>query len=303
MECPLCSRGEGSPYRELPDRFQPDGELYHLYRCGNCGFIFLYPRPAENEMSRFYPGADYDPFLETGQTVSLIQRIYALVKPRALAGKAKLVGKYFTRPGNLLDVGAGAGGFLQIMRRKGWQVTGVEKDDRAAEYGRKRSGLTIFTDDLCDAGEFASQFEAVTFWHSLEHIHRLKENIARVKQLIKPGGILIIALPNPGAWETAVYGNYWAAYDAPRHLWHFTPKVLKNWFKQEGWEHLQSKALPFDPFYICLLSEKMIFGRGKLLRILFRLPAAAICSFCVGMFKTDKASSVVYVFRRSMVDG
>jgi len=298
FECPLCLSGSIAHYLELPDRFQPDGELYHLYRCRDCRLIFLHPRPGEGAMSRYYPAGEYDPFLETGAAVSAAQKLYRFVKPMSLRGKARLAEKLFTKPGSLLDVGAGSGAFLRVMRVRGWEVYGVEKDAVAAAYGRDKLGLTIFTGDLCEAGEYSTAFDAVTFWHSLEHIHRLKENMQRVKRLVKPGGKLMIALPNPESWEAGFYRRYWAAYDAPRHLWHFPPQTLKDWLIREGWCFIAAKPLLWDPFYICLLSEGMIKGRLRLMRMVFRLPGAALFSFTFGWFFHYKASSLVYVFSK-----
>ena len=296
--CRICGSNDIDRYLELPDRFNPDGELYNLYECASCRIIFLHPAPDEVEAAAGYEDEGYDPFIETGGSRSLIQNIYARVKPWALNRKAALIEKYLPRKGMMLDVGTGTGAFLKVMRDRGWQVEGIEKSAEAARYGSEKLGLKIFTGDFTDYPAALRSFDAITFWHSLEHIHRLRGNLQKLRHGLKSGGYAFIALPNPASPDAAFYKQHWVAYDAPRHLWHFRPKVLIALLKEYGFTLHKAYPLPLDPFYNCLLSEGMIDGGGKWWRYGFRLPVFALTSCLKGIFKVEKASSITYVFAR-----
>lgn len=293
-ECPLCRGGGVVKYLELPDRFGGDGELYHIYECRSCGIIFLYPPPPEDKMDKHYPDGEYDPFLETKGARSLSQKIYRLVKPWALNWKAKLVEKFHPGPGRILDVGAGTGAFLRRMAACGWEVIGVEKDKNAANFGREKWGLEIITGDLNEVENLPCPLDAVAFWHSLEHIHRMEENLRITRQSLSPDGFLFIALPNPNSLEAAVYGKYWVAWDAPRHLWHFKPEVLIKLLSDFGFFIRRIVPMPLDPFYNSLLSESLAPGSAWW-KYTLRLPFVSISSYISGSIKPVKGSSVVYV--------
>lgn len=123
----------------------------------------------------------------------------------------------------------------------------------------------------------------------------MKEYFGHFQQLIKTRGVLAIAVPNYSSFDGRFYKKFWAAYDLPKHLWHFSPDSIKLLAQSNGFDHLQSYAMPFDPFYIALLSEghKQSGGGGKI-RALF----IGMTSFLKGFFNPEKASSVVYVFRK-----
>lgn len=293
--CPFCGEGRSDIYLKLPDRFQPDGELYHIYRCDACGLIFLHPQPPESEIDEYYSDSGYDPFLEVEGARSWDQKIYAWVKPWALKWKTKLIAKFLPQPGCILDVGAGTGAFLKAMKYDGWETIGVEKDRNAAQCAREKFKLKIITGDLADSSPPNRHFDAVTFWHSLEHIHRLKENLTIVRENMKSGGFLFIALPNPDSLDAKFYRQYWVAWDAPRHLWHFKPRVMANLLGEFGFNLKKIVPLPLDPFYNCLQSEFLIPAGGKLGRYALRLPVMAKLSFINGLLCPSKASSIVYI--------
>jgi len=180
------------------------------------------------------------------------------------------------------------------MRSHGWVVRGVEKDPAAAEYARDKLGLEVFTGDLADADFEEECFEVITFWHSLEHIHRLRENLSAVRALAKPHSRLLLALPNPASLDARIYKKYWAPYDAPRHLWHFRPQVVEKLLSECGFRPRKTIPLPLDPFYNCLLSEKMAAYRGNILLGALRLPIVSALSFMNGYLHSRQGSSLIY---------
>ena len=297
--CPLCAHGRSEIYMELSDRFDPAGELYHIYSCASCGLIFLDPMPPEEEMSGFYSHDQYDPFSEVEGAVSLSQKIYAWVKPWSLRWKAGVIRKLSPTPGVLMDVGAGTGSFLHTMRRRGWKVMGVEKDERAAEYGVNNLNLDIFNGDLADFSSSGLIFDVISCWHSLEHIHRIRANLSQMRKYLREGGYLVIALPNPDSYDARFYKRFWVAWDTPRHLWHFKPDPLIKLLKGYSFKLHKTIPMPLDPFYNCLLSEQIVPWGGKWWRMTIRFPLIAKLSFFSGLFNPLKASSITYIFKSS----
>ncbi|MBC8277395.1 MAG: class I SAM-dependent methyltransferase [FCB group bacterium] len=296
--CPLCEKRETGLHLKLPDRFKTVGELYSIYACNNCSFVFLHPLYSEAEAAQYYAGEDYDPFMEVEGARTFVQKIYARVKPWALNWKAGLITKYAPKPGMLLDVGAGTGAFLHTMTARGWDAEGVEKDPHAARFGRDKLGLKVFNGDLADFQDPGSLFDIITFWHSLEHIHRLHENLNRASGLLKTAGHLFIALPNFKSLDAIIYRERWAAWDAPRHLWHFSPEVLDSLVVKFGFTLQRIIPMPLDPFYNSLLSEGTINAGGKFLRYAVRLPMIAAASYLAGSVNPRLGSSVVYCFKK-----
>ena len=295
--CPLCESSETYHYLELPDRFNQVGEFYNIHRCGKCGFIFLHPRIDEKEIAAYYCSEGYDPFLETGEARTFSQRLYGLIKPAALRWKIAKIGRYKPTPGRLLDVGAGTGAFLAELKSRGWNVAGVEKEPIAAAFGREKLGLNIHIGDLIDVEFEDRAFDIISFWHSLEHIHRLRENLVRVGALLKSDGILVVALPNPASLDARFYRRKWVAWDAPRHLWHFKPDVLRRLLSDMDFKLMKMSAMPFDPFYNCLHSEFIVSG-GAWWRFPLRFPTISLLSFFTGLIVPALGSSIVYFAER-----
>lgn len=292
--CPLCGSGNVGEYFKLSDRFGGNGELYLIYECGDCSFIFLYPLPSESEMHQFYSNEGYDPFIEVEGSKSLSQSLYELAKPFGLRWKSRLIRKYHPEPGKILDVGAGTGLFLKYLNLLGWSVKGIEKDPSAARYAREKLNLDVYIGDLANVDNLEGPFDIITFWHSLEHIHRFKENIELAADLLIDNGYLFIALPNPASLDAKVYREKWVAWDVPRHLWHFRPQAVKRLLSDFRLRVVETAAMPLDPFYNSLQSEFLIQG-GAWWRYPFRLPVVSVCSFLTGLLKGEKGSSITYI--------
>lgn len=207
------------------------------------------PQPKLEDLSKYYESEDY--ISHTDNNKGIFAYLYQSVKKWSLQKKAKLIFRENGTLGSLLDVGAGTGDFLKIAKDKGWLVQGMEPNEKAKKLAVEK-GVTLKPSLL----DFEDQnFDVVTMWHVLEHVPNLEETIQKLGALVKPGGVLIIAVPNFKSYDAKYYGKFWAAFDVPRHLWHFSKKSLELLFAEEF--NLQKvKPMIFDSFYVSLLSEK-----------------------------------------------
>ena len=263
------------------------GETFELVHDTDSDFLKTFPQPKIEELPKYYESQEY--ISHTDEKRGLISSLYQLVKKWSLQKKAKLILQQHGEVGSLLDVGAGTGDFLKVAKEKGWQVHGMEPNKNAANLALEK-GIDL----KASLNDFeGKQFDVVTLWHVLEHIPDLEETILKLAALVKPQGALIIAVPNFKSFDARYYGKFWAAYDVPRHLWHFSKESMKNLFA-ENFQLKNIEPMIFDSFYVSLLSEKYKTGRK------FSLKA-----FWIGLLSNIKAkrskeySSHIYCFKKS----
>ncbi len=195
--------------------------------------------------------------------------------------------------GRLLDVGAGTGAFASIMQRGGWEVTGLEPDDTARQNAIQKYGLDFQLPEALYGLE-PQRFDVVTMWHVLEHVHELHAYLQHCERILKTTGTLLIAVPNYTSLDAGIYREYWAAYDVPRHLYHFSPESMQNLLQQHGFTITQYIPMLFDSFYISMLSEQYKTGRSGLLRAFFN----GLRSNINAGRNAAKYSSVIYVVKK-----
>lgn len=246
------------------------------------------PKPDLTELPEFYKSEEY--ISHTDSTSSLTDKIYQLVKKYMLKKKLKWINRKFPSQGKILDIGAGTGDFLLEAKKAGWKVQGIEPDEKARALAQKKG---IFLSP--DSGDFKSgKFDVITMWHVLEHVYDLKAQIIELEHLLKKGGLLVIAVPNFKSYDAVYYKGNWAAYDVPRHLWHFSQNSFKHLFAGTGFRFKETKPLLFDSFYVSLLSEKYKTGKKNLFK-----------GFWIGLKSNIKArssseySSLAYFFRKT----
>ncbi|WP_103865114.1 class I SAM-dependent methyltransferase [Aquimarina sp. I32.4] len=232
------------------------GEKFQLLYDKEYDMLITSPKPNNNELSKYYESEDY--ISHTDSKRSFFEKLYHTVKTYSLNKKVKLIYKLNNHPGKLLDIGAGTGDFLNVAKQKGWQVEGVEPNDQAKKIA-KQKGVTLQADMLSLESH---HFDVITMWHVLEHVPDLKDQIKKIKKAIKPGGFVVIAVPNFKSFDANYYKSFWAAYDVPRHLWHFSKTSIQKFFKEEGLDLVEIQPMKFDSFYVSLLSEK--YKRGKM---------------------------------------
>jgi predicted SAM-dependent methyltransferase len=148
-------------------------------------------------------------------------------------------------------------------------VSGIEPDPDARAAAQRLHGIALKTEQSLK--EFnAASFSVITLWHVLEHLHDLNDNISSIKRLLKDSGKLIVAVPNHTSYDAQYYKEYWAAYDVPRHLYHFNPDSIGRLFEKHGFVLETTKPMKWDAYYVSMLSEKYKSGSTNYLNSFFR---------------------------------
>jgi 2-polyprenyl-3-methyl-5-hydroxy-6-metoxy-1,4-benzoquinol methylase len=288
--CPLCSGNVISHFLTCTDHLVSSKE-FELSRCSSCGFIFTSAPPDEKEIGGYYESDNYISHSDSGK--ALLDKIYHLVRRIMLTGKRMLVKQNIHRPtGKILDLGCGTGYFLDEMKKSGWETTGVEVNKKAREHAVSRFGLEVFPPDAISSLP-GDEYDCITLWHVLEHFHDPFEYFREIKRLLKPGGTVLVALPNSDSFDAIHYKKDWAAFDVPRHLWHFNTETLTLFAKKAGFSVTSMKLLPFDVFYISILSEKQ---KGSFFPSLFGMTMGKMY-FLLSLFDKRKGSSIVYTLK------
>lgn len=288
--CPLCGGTQLEPTLTCVDHYA-SGETFRLCRCRTCGFVFTQDFPAEAEIGRYYETPDYISHSDTRR--GLMNTVYHWVRAVMLGRKARLVmEEAHRRKGRLLDIGTGTGYFAHAMDERGWQVDAVEKNAGARAFAKEHFGLEVRPDDALSS--LQGPYDVITLWHVMEHLEHLNETWEQLRSLLAPKGVLVVAVPNCSSADARRYGAAWAAYDVPRHLWHFTPDTMQRFGAKHGFILAQRHPMPFDAFYVSMLTEKYLGHRMPFVRGLLRGAGAWFSA----LGRKDRSSSLIYVFRK-----
>ena len=253
--CPVCGNTNHSPYLNGIDYFLTK-QPFTIVACKECGFRFTNPRPDQFEIIPYYQTENY--IAHDTSKGSLLESIYKFIRKIALANKFNII-KSFPGGKTILDIGCGTGEFLNYCKIKGYTAIGIEPNSKARTFAKEKYGLTVKEETYLSELPTAS-IDVITLWHVLEHVHLLPEYLERIFRLLKPEGTLLIALPNSNSWDANKYKQFWAAFDLPRHLYHFTPQSLKMLVEKNKFILNKTLPLKFDSYYISLLSEKYMSG-------------------------------------------
>lgn len=268
-------------------------EDYTIWQCAHCSLRFTQDVPTADTIGPYYKSPDY--ISHTNTSEGLINKLYQSVRKYTLKQKAKFIASQTgVIAGKLVDVGCGTGGFLSVMRKEGWEVLGLEPDEEARELARKLYRLTVFDASQLDQLPQGS-FDAVTLWHVLEHVHDLHTYVEQLKSLLKPSGKLFIAVPNYQSMDAQIYRRDWAAYDVPRHLYHFTPKSMDILMREHGLTIKAKQPMWFDAFYISMLSSKYRHGRTHYLASFIN----GLRSNIKTLINKDQCSSLIYIIGKA----
>ncbi|MDX2286124.1 MAG: methyltransferase domain-containing protein [Bacteroidia bacterium] len=287
--CPVCQAADIAPVMQATD-YLVSRSSFEIWQCRSCGCRFTQDTPDESSIGAFYQSESYISHSNTRK--GLLSRLYQLARRFTLQGKRNLVIRLSgRRQGELLDIGCGTGDFLLAMQEAGWQVSGLEPDAGARELARTR-GLAVAQPDQLFSLR-AGSFDVITLWHVLEHVHRLHAYLDQIRTLLRPGGLLLIAVPNYQSHDARHYQSRWAAYDVPRHLYHFTPGSMAQLLEARGFRIESADSMPLDGFYVSLLSER--YRQNA-----WWLPAGlwhGLISWLHGTMRPRESSAVLYRIR------
>lgn len=262
----MCSASHFDSYLQPKDH-TVSGKEFQIMACKGCGFLFTNPRPAASAIGQYYESTDY--ISHHDEAKDLTSSLYNKVRDYTTQQKIKLIKKLAGGKGSLLDVGCGAGFFLSKAKEAGWKVNGTEPDTQARDLSKNRVGDTIF-ESIEDLNFVGQTYDTITMWHVLEHVHLLNETMKWLHEHLKSNGKLIIAIPNPESNDANEYRELWAAYDVPRHLYHFSKKSLQNLADNHAFK--LEKVLPmwFDSYYVSMLSTRYQQGKTNLPESIWR---------------------------------
>ncbi len=266
--------------------FLVSGESFDLLYDSKREMLLTSPQPAVQELAKYYKSENY--ISHTDEHKGLMASLYQMVKKYSLSKKLRLITSLNKGTGSLLDIGAGTGEFLKLAKEYDWKVQGIEPNERARSFAvEKDVRLKESIDELS-----GNSFDVVTLWHVLEHLPDLENTISKIEAFVKPGGVLIIAVPNFRSYDAGHYKNYWAAYDVPRHLWHFSRESMKVLFSSEM-ELIKTIPMIFDSFYVSLLSEKYKRGKNFSIKGIF----VGLWSN-IAALRSGESSSHIYCFKK-----
>lgn len=286
--CPVCGSASVQYALTVKDH-SVSKEEFAVWQCAGCSLRFTQDVPDAAAIGPYYLSEDY--ISHTNTSKGLVNKLYQFVRKRTMNAKRKLVGRETgLEKGTLLDIGSGVGSFAATMNQHGWNVTGLEPDAGAREVAKKTYHIDLENIDKLFQLP-ANSFDAITLWHVLEHVHDLQAYIAQLKNLLKENGRLLIAVPNYTAKDAGIYKDYWAAYDVPRHLYHFSPQSIKALVERHGMSVKKYKPMWYDSFYISLLSSKYKNGKSNLIAAFFN----GLRSNLHAIGDAKKCSSVIYI--------
>lgn len=272
-------------YLETKDYFNTQESFTLLY---DEKLDMLITSPEPSNLEKYYETNSY--ISHTDQSNSLIDKIYQKVKNHSLKRKLDLINSLNTNNKKLLDIGAGTGDFLKKISNTQWTIKGVEPNSNARTIATKKGlNLSQKLSEIID-----TDFDIITLWHVLEHLPNLDEQIKDITKKLDAKGYLIVAVPNYKSYDAKKYKGYWAAYDTPRHLWHFSRKTINALFSKHGLKVIKTKPMHFDSFYVSLLSEKYKHGKNRYLSGFL----TGLLSNLIGFF-TKEYSSLIYILQKN----
>lgn len=288
--CPACKSQRLKRFLDSSDHFLTQ-ETFSIDICQDCGLKFTNPRPHDTDLGNYYKSEDY--ISHSNIKRGLVPTLYQWVRSFTLKNKEKLLASYVSR-GTLLDYGCGSGHFLAHCQAKGWEVFGIEPDDGARAIAQKAVQSIYKTREELIEKQLSPEYSAISLWHVLEHLPDLTKVIEFLNKSLRHDGALFVAVPNPQSYDADKYKAHWAAYDLPRHLYHFDRNSIRKLFEKSGFVLVDVRPMYFDSFYVSLLSEKYKHNKARLI--------PAILSGAISNLKSrsnGEYSSLIYVFKKA----
>lgn len=291
--CPLCASKDIQLSMATED-YSISKESFEIYDCAACSFRFTQHIPSPEKIGPYYQSDVYISHSDTKE--GIVNKLYHAARELMLNRKRKLV-QSLTKGDHLLDIGSGTGYFLDHMHRSGFQVQGVEIDGAARAATKEKFAIEVAEPSIFLQGKLSQKVDVITLWHVLEHLHDLEGYMNSIHHQLVDNGVVLIAVPNHAAYDATYYKKHWAAYDVPRHLWHFTPQTIDKLAQKTGFQVIGQKRLPLDPFYNALLSEQYKGNKFALLSGGIIGGIALLKSYV----DAGKSTSPIYVLKKVVV--
>ena len=290
-KCPVCLNKNLANKLHCIDH-STSKEKFTIVSCETCDFTFTNPRPKDESLGGYYKSDMY--ISHTNSSNGLFNWMYQTVRKYAIGTKLTLL-KSVTNSGYHLDIGCGTGEFLNACQQTGFKAEGVEPSKLAREQSINNYNLSV--SENTNLEQFKDDtFDSISMWHVLEHVPNLIKTITEFKRILNKNGKVIIAVPNHKSWDSSYYSEFWAAWDVPIHLWHFSKETIKLLFNKNGFKLIKTKPMLFDSFYVALLSEKFKTGKKKFINGFI----SGIISNIIGLFTKRGCSSIIYVFEKEL---
>ena len=286
--CPICTTE--MKFKFVTKDYLVTGESFDIVECEACSIRTTTPFPDKKIIGNYYSSDDY--ISHDDKVSGIFDSIYGLVRTYQLNKKKKLIGKYFNKSnGKILDIGCGAGDFLQYMKENHWNINGVDTSNKARKIANKKLNIKVM--DPKDWINNKEKYDVITCWHSLEHVHEPWVYLDKIKKSLTLDGFLIVALPNYQSTDAKIYKEFWAAYDTPRHLYHFTIKSMNKTIKPHGLNIESIYRMNFDPFYVSMLSAKHM-GKSFMSGLI-----NGFKSWTLSIFSKNKCSSLIFIIKKN----
>lgn len=291
VTCPVCNSNSLNAVFKVKDE-SISKEYFEIVECQKCTVRFTQNVPIASEIGKYYESDEY--ISHSNTKAGLVNKIYHSVRNITLNTKEHYIVQYTGRTvGSILDYGAGVGSFAHHMKQKGWQITALEPSESARKNAAENYKIQLHpSEDLFRLA--TNSYDAITLWHVLEHVHELHTTIAQLKSLLRPQGVLFIAVPNYTSLDAQHYQQHWAAYDVPRHLYHFSPLSMNTLMDQHGMKIKKVLPMWFDSTYVSLLSEQYLTGKKSLIKA----GLMGLQSNLKAIFNKKKCSSLIYVIHK-----
>mgnify|MGYP001182528236 CR=1 FL=1 len=288
-KCPVCGCASLKPKITCKDH-TTSKEVFNIVSCETCGFTLTNPRPDDDSLAKYYKSEMY--ISHTNSSEGIFNWTYQKIRLYTTKRKVALLRK-LVPTGKHLDVGCGTGEFLSACKKSGYETEGIEPSDEARKKAVKNHGLSISKSS--NLTQYAKdEFNSISLWHVLEHIPNINTLVSQLNHTLKHDGKIIVAVPNHNSWDAKHYKEYWAAWDVPIHLWHFSKKTIVKLFEKHNLKLIETKPMLFDSFYVSLLSEEFISGKKNFIRSFI----IGLISNLFGTFTKNGHSSIIYIFEK-----
>jgi len=288
-KCPVCSGDKLIKKLDCIDH-STSKEKFTIVSCETCDFTLTNPRPKNESLGEYYKSDMY--ISHTNNTKGLFNWMYQTVRRYAIGTKVNLL-KKTSQKNNHLDIGCGTGEFLNACQKSGYNTKGIEPSETAREQAIKNFNLSVSKNTNLNQFQ-KDQFDSISMWHVLEHVPNLNETIEEFSRILSKNGKAIIAVPNHKSWDAKHYKEFWAAWDVPIHLWHFSKDTIEKLFSKHNFKLIKTKPMLFDSFYVALLSEEFKTGKKKFISGFI----IGIISNTIGMLTKKGCSSTIYIFEK-----